>query len=230
MSGQRCERKRFPGTPDQVRQVRRFIRESVGRDFSLIEDAILIASELATNAITHTMSGQEGSFEVAFLRCHNWILLTVSDQGSVALPIPRRATPEQEANRGLEVMDILALRWGYNRDHSEGGLVWCELGDPNHSRPGASRSAAVVSLTHISDGRDGGRCARQGREGRRALYAAPTATLRRPTWGCEHAHGRAAAIDVWLSPGDAKAPLASMFHVGVGWAGAVAEESPSGLG
>jgi len=29
-------------------------------------------------------------------------------------------------------MDILALRWGYTRDHSEGGLVWCELGDPDH--------------------------------------------------------------------------------------------------
>lgn len=128
----RCERKRFPGLPEQVGQARRFIREALGEDFSLIEDAVLIVSELATNAIIRAMSQQEGSFEVAFLRCHGWALITVSDQGSAALPYQSAADPDEGGSRSQEIVDALALRWGFIRDHSQGGLTWCELGQPDH--------------------------------------------------------------------------------------------------
>jgi anti-sigma regulatory factor (Ser/Thr protein kinase) len=148
VSGQRCERKRFPAVPEQVRQARRFIREALGEDFSHIEDAVLVVSELATNAVIRAMSirvmsQQEGSFEVAFLRCDDWALITVSDQGLAILLYQNTIVPDEEGSRGLEIVDTLALRWGFTRDQVEGGLVWCELGEPDH-RPAPERVAWLL--------------------------------------------------------------------------------------
>src|SRR5258708_5401036 len=49
----------FPGTPDQVAKVRRFLRSQLAGHPAL-DDAILAASELASNAIAHSASGHQG--------------------------------------------------------------------------------------------------------------------------------------------------------------------------
>ncbi|GAA0835014.1 ATP-binding protein [Streptosporangium amethystogenes subsp. fukuiense] len=45
---------RFPATTDQVRPARNFVAEILGDDHPLRDDAILLTSELATNAVEHT--------------------------------------------------------------------------------------------------------------------------------------------------------------------------------
>ncbi|WP_326645270.1 ATP-binding protein [Streptosporangium sp. NBC_01755] len=45
---------RFPATPDQVRPARNFVAEILGDDHPLRDDAMLLASELATNAVEHS--------------------------------------------------------------------------------------------------------------------------------------------------------------------------------
>jgi anti-sigma regulatory factor (Ser/Thr protein kinase) len=54
----------YPGTVDQVRQVRADLAPVVD-GCPVADDLILIASELCTNAIVHTRSGQpDGTFTV----------------------------------------------------------------------------------------------------------------------------------------------------------------------
>ncbi|MEU8039377.1 ATP-binding protein [Streptosporangium sp. NPDC049078] len=45
---------RFPATPDQVRNARAFVTDILGNDHPLRDDATLLTSELATNAVEHT--------------------------------------------------------------------------------------------------------------------------------------------------------------------------------
>ncbi|MEU3169405.1 ATP-binding protein [Streptosporangium sp. NPDC006930] len=45
---------RFPATPDQVRGARAFVADILGDDHPLRDDAMLLTSELATNAVEHS--------------------------------------------------------------------------------------------------------------------------------------------------------------------------------
>ncbi|MER5624137.1 ATP-binding protein [Streptosporangium sp. NPDC002544] len=45
---------RFPASPDQVRPARNFVAEILGDDHPLRDDAMLLTSELATNAVEHS--------------------------------------------------------------------------------------------------------------------------------------------------------------------------------
>jgi len=47
---------RFPATPDQVRNARTFVADILGDNHPLLDDAILLTSELATNAVEHSAS------------------------------------------------------------------------------------------------------------------------------------------------------------------------------
>jgi anti-sigma regulatory factor (Ser/Thr protein kinase) len=95
----------FPGTPDQVAKVRRYVRsEFIGHP--ALDDAMLAASELAANAITHTASGQQdGMFAVHLTLASPYhIAVLVTDQGGPTKPEASRAGTDQESGRGLEVV------------------------------------------------------------------------------------------------------------------------------
>jgi anti-sigma regulatory factor (Ser/Thr protein kinase) len=53
----------FPGRPDQIAHARDFTRRVLGL-CPVLDEAVLLVSELATNAIEHTATGNEGSFHV----------------------------------------------------------------------------------------------------------------------------------------------------------------------
>src|SRR5579859_173747 len=48
------------GRPDQVRTARQFIAQAVGDDHPRSADALLLGSELVTNAVVHSRSGMPG--------------------------------------------------------------------------------------------------------------------------------------------------------------------------
>ncbi len=64
----RARRRVFPGHPAQVAHARRFVQRSLAPD-GPAADAALLTSELATNAVWHTASGQGGTFEVIIWQC-----------------------------------------------------------------------------------------------------------------------------------------------------------------
>lgn len=118
----------LPGTPDQVRTVRRIVGAALGDGHPCRDDAVLLSSETATNAITHSDSGAEGGKFAVRVECtRTWVRVSVRDDGSSRLPCWCRAGREATNGRGTELLDNLAIRWGVLRE-GPGTTVWFELG------------------------------------------------------------------------------------------------------
>ncbi|RAY12907.1 ATP-binding protein [Actinomadura craniellae] len=126
-------RRIYPGRADQVTHARRFVRSMLAGT-GRCEDAEFIVSELASNAILHTLSGaRRGWFGVEVsLAMHAWI--SVRDLGGRRTPsavVPAGSVNGlRENGRGLPAVAELALATGYNGDPVGGHTVWAQLGLP----------------------------------------------------------------------------------------------------
>jgi signal transduction histidine kinase len=85
------------------------------------EDAVLLTSELVSNAIQH---GQ-GEPCVTISRHGTTLRISVLDDGG-RTPAPRRGDPDDITGRGLVLVDGIASRWGSHVD-AHGTEVWFEL-------------------------------------------------------------------------------------------------------
>lgn len=110
--------------PPSVGSVRRFVRDALaawGLDH-LVGDAVLVTSELATNAVTHGSS----PFRTSLTRTGDVVRVSVED-GSSAWPRRHQALPGDQDGRGMDIVAVLSLRTGC--DATPGGKVaWAELG------------------------------------------------------------------------------------------------------
>lgn len=91
------------------------------------EDALLIVSELATNAVLHSGSDPEDEFELRAELVENGVRIAVTDRGRSNRTPMRRDQPGSigPGGMGLRVVDTLSRRWGSDR---HGCLsVWAEL-------------------------------------------------------------------------------------------------------
>ncbi len=93
-------------------------------DRELTETALLLVSELATNAIRHGAPPVRLS-----LRLESDRLRVEITDGSPSLPRLIQPGPDQVGGRGLQIVQELAARWGAqaSRQHL-GKTVWFELG------------------------------------------------------------------------------------------------------
>lgn len=112
----------FRGHPALVGRARRFVA-GVLNGCPLTERAVLLTSELVTNALAHTLSGAGGSFEVIVWRDADSVLVAVFDDGSDGSPALVGADPESESGRGLGLVAALADRWGHE-GATAAGAVW----------------------------------------------------------------------------------------------------------
>ncbi len=113
----------FLPVPEAAAAMRRFVAgvlRSWG-DHDLLWDANLIATELATNALSNGGS----PFRAYVTRTGGVVRLRVEDNGS-GVPVQRRAGESGRPERGVAVVGKLADRWGY--DEQPGVTVtWAEL-------------------------------------------------------------------------------------------------------
>jgi anti-sigma regulatory factor (Ser/Thr protein kinase) len=120
-------RRAFPGRADQISRAREFTKRILGL-CPVADDAVLLVSELATNALEHTTTGDGGQFEVTIYRDQTSVLVGVTDNGSDKAPAAGSVDPEGETGRGLGLVELLAHRWGHcGGEH--GRTVWFELMD-----------------------------------------------------------------------------------------------------
>ena len=129
-------RRSFAGQPDQVAQARHFVQGAL-LGCPAAADAVLLTSELATNAVQHSATGRGGAFVVAICHAPGRVRVTVADGGSATHPAVAPAADELACSgRGLLLVDVLADRWGYasDLDHpaadragGTSGAVWFEL-------------------------------------------------------------------------------------------------------
>jgi len=125
---------RLAALPSAVPWARRVLRHTLRewRIESLADPALLLASELVTNAVqasrTAACLDQDG---------HPMISLTVElgDAGLLlrvwdadpGLPVLQEADLTGDRGRGLLLVDFLADAWGHH-EHDHGKVVWCEIG------------------------------------------------------------------------------------------------------
>ncbi len=115
---------RFPAKGDAARRARRFVAgalERWGKGSRLLDDAQLVVTELATNAVVHARS----PFSVELQRRDGGVRLAVRDAGR-ARPILRDPDPLDTSGRGLRIVAALAAGWGVEPD-GDGKTVWADL-------------------------------------------------------------------------------------------------------
>lgn len=111
----------FQPEPAAVAQVRSFVAASVKGPRELVDDACLVVSELATNAVLHART----PFRVAVEPRGDAVRVVVHD-GSPRRPVASDAAPGATTGRGLQIVDALSRAWGVEPTE-DGKAVWAEL-------------------------------------------------------------------------------------------------------
>lgn len=115
--------RRFAGTSRAPGLARRFVTETVrawDRD-DLVDDCMIVASELVTNAVAHARS----DVTLALSRRKGGVLVSVGEV--TGAPPARVETSDEEGVQGVAVVRAIASAWG---EHAvDGGKVsWVEVG------------------------------------------------------------------------------------------------------
>jgi anti-sigma regulatory factor (Ser/Thr protein kinase) len=126
---------RLDGGAHAPAEARRWTRELLAGwrvDEATANDALLIVSELVTNAVRHA----PGPRTILFCRVRGARLtLSVVDSGRRAAPdrapriAARASTEEDEGGRGLFLVDLLSVAWG-STPTKDGTVVWARLRVP----------------------------------------------------------------------------------------------------
>ncbi|QXE36067.1 ATP-binding protein [Streptomyces sp. GMY02] len=95
----------------------------------LEDSAVLILSELLSNAGLHAKVTPEQVIETRYFRSSGALRIEVHD-GSPDRPQPRPAGPEASDGRGLLLVDALADEWGVADRAGPGKVVWASLSVP----------------------------------------------------------------------------------------------------
>ncbi|MFF4957394.1 ATP-binding protein [Streptomyces sp. NPDC001222] len=144
--------------PAEVGRARRWARSrlagsGIGAEEPLAETLILLVSELVTNAVVHTGCPAVLRLLLTGVRDDSsgvpsgTVRLEVADT-SACPPVPRHARGDECGGRGLELVDGLADRWGWDPEGA-GKRIWCEV---DRCTAGvAGRIAARASETALAD-------------------------------------------------------------------------------
>ena len=117
-----CYRGIYPGRADQVRYVRRAAARHL-TGCPAANDAILVLSELAANAIVHSASrGQFFTVRAEVFPTYVWV--EAEDLGG-----PWRCRPPDGRPHGLDIVEALAGPdgWGVESTTDGGRVVWARL-------------------------------------------------------------------------------------------------------
>jgi serine/threonine-protein kinase RsbW len=134
----------FRGGADQVLEVRHWL-EDLLPDCAARTDVLLLASELCTNAVVHSRSGEPGGqFSVDVDWAPTLARVVVGDQGSAKAPAMAARTGDAaqlgESGRGLLLVDDVADDWGTasrpNRRWVWADVDWQARGGPPLGAPG----------------------------------------------------------------------------------------------
>lgn len=117
---------RLPGVPAQVSAARHLVTTVLGRDHPLHDDCVLLTSELATNAVQHSQSGDGGTFTLSVHASGERVRVCIADEGSDEPPCACRTNLQGTSGRGLPLLEALSHRWGFVRQNGA-NIVWFEL-------------------------------------------------------------------------------------------------------
>jgi len=119
-----CWRRVFPGHERELSNIRRWLSLLLP-DCPARDNVLSVATELGSNAIQHTASGQGGSFTVEITWRPSTAQVAVTDFGSPAEPHVIDE-PTGARGRGLLLVRGLSVRTGHTGDQ-RGRLVWAQV-------------------------------------------------------------------------------------------------------
>jgi len=120
----------IPGRPEHVREARAFVAKALGDLHRTLDTAVLLTSELVTNAVMHSTSRcAGGTVSILIMESSGGLRIEVADEGSeLSAPVVRGDVYASDGH-GLFLVQTLADQWGYLRD-DHGTTVWFWLGSP----------------------------------------------------------------------------------------------------
>jgi anti-sigma regulatory factor (Ser/Thr protein kinase) len=115
------------GRTRNVAEARAFVSRTLGAGHPCTDVAVLLCSELVTNAVLHSDSGLPGgAVTVVVIGLPGAVRVEVVDNGSArSTPVVKAEVYEPDGH-GLFLVEQLAENWGYTRDEV-GTTVWFRL-------------------------------------------------------------------------------------------------------
>lgn len=114
----------LPGGPESAGMARAAVRKTIA-DWNLAEpldDAVLIVSELVTNAFRYGA----GPLVLHLTVKDGYLVLGVQDNEPASTPSPKDVPDTQPDGRGLKLISAIASQWGW--DHANGQkIVWAQI-------------------------------------------------------------------------------------------------------
>ncbi|WP_344587567.1 ATP-binding protein [Actinomadura vinacea] len=113
---------------DQIPAARHFAMYLFA-ETAIADEVGFVVTELASNAVRHTLSGQGGSFSVELVN-NGLAYVAVSDLGGGGYPTVRPDPIDgsnREHGRGLLAISKLAVSLGVHGSPEEGHTVWADL-------------------------------------------------------------------------------------------------------
>jgi anti-sigma regulatory factor (Ser/Thr protein kinase) len=175
------DERRFSRSPTSASAARRFARAALrGLADEIVDAAVLMVSELATNAIEHA----ESEFVVRLTRDAAEVRIEVDDDGPGR---PRVLAPglADSSGRGVQIVEAMSRSWGV-RSKPPGKTVWFTLSTtatPGHSGDGAAEGRVTESSAAGRERSGAQRAARSSRQSRPGRGGNRPKASRRPRRG-----------------------------------------------
>lgn len=94
-------------------------------DLAIIDNALIVLSEMIANAVAHGTPDSDGTMEIAWSIDDGHLTLSVRDSGRGVDMVPRPFDEDSLGGRGLSIISRVADRWSV--DLSDGTRVRAEL-------------------------------------------------------------------------------------------------------
>jgi anti-sigma regulatory factor (Ser/Thr protein kinase) len=131
-----------PHASREARMAARLVLEDWDVPTPAVDDALLVISELVTNAVRH--AGTASTLELELGQTGTQLRVTLAD-GSTVAPRLRRAGTAAEEGRGMAILAALSDRWGIE-PHQGGKRVWWEI-DLRPTYAGGAATARRANAT-----------------------------------------------------------------------------------
>jgi anti-sigma regulatory factor (Ser/Thr protein kinase) len=115
---------------------------------AVVDDAVLVMSELLSNALRHAHPLPSGLLRVAWACSEVEVEVAVSDGGAATEPRAGRAPLSSLGGRGLGIVEYLAERWGV-RHEGELTTVWAIVHTSPNVRNGATERTEMSALREV---------------------------------------------------------------------------------
>ncbi len=109
---------RLPFVPSAARKARHHLGSFLDEQHlaqPAVDDALVVISELVSNAVRHAMPQSDGELGVSWALDEGDLVLAVEDGGSNRAPRILSAETIDESGRGLSIVSVLTRRWWVER-------------------------------------------------------------------------------------------------------------------